>query len=90
MWELLLRSAPAFGTLARHALIALGENGTTSRRDAITKLAARAGFDPAPILQLFDIREHKLDKKTMRADDIFAPYLRSVEHITKAVDEMLD
>ena len=89
-WELLLRSVPAFGTLARHALIASGEKAATSKREAVAALAARAGFHPGPILQLFDIRDRKTDRKTMKVDDVFAPYLETVERITAAVDEMLD
>jgi predicted nucleotidyltransferase len=89
-WELLLRSVPAFGTLARHALIASGDKAATSKREAVAALAAKAGFDAGPMLQLFDIRDRKMDRKTMKVDDVFAPYLEAVERITAAVDEMLD
>ena len=89
-WELLLQSVPAVGTLTRHALIALGEKAVTSKREAVGNLAAKAGFDPSPILQVFDIRERKVDRKTMNVDDVFANYLKAVEQITAAVDEMLD
>ncbi len=88
-WELLVRSVSAFGTLARHALIALGETAS-SKREAVQKLAVKAGFDASAFLQLFDLRERKADRKTMNVDDVFARYLRSVERITAAVDEMLD
>ncbi len=56
-WELLVRSLPAFGTLARHALIAMGEKRTGSKREAVEKLAAKAGFDTSAFTQLFDLRE---------------------------------
>ncbi len=88
-WELLVRSVSAFGTLARHALIALGETAS-SKREAVQKQAVKAGFDASAFLQLFDLRERKADRKTMNVDDVFARYLRSVERITAAVDEMLD
>ena len=89
-WELLLRSVPAFGTLARHALVALGEKADVSKREAVAKLAAKAGFDASGIMTLFDVREHKLDRKAIHVDVVFAPYLRAVERLTAAVDEMLD
>lgn len=89
-WELLLRSVPAFGTLARHALIALGEKAAASKREAVEKLAAMAGFDAGVIVQLFDVREGKVTRKTMNVDDVFARYLKVVEQITAKVDEMLD
>ena len=88
-WELLVRSVSAFGTLARHALIALGETAA-SKREAVQKLAAKAGFDDSAFLQLFDLRERKVDRKTMNVDDVFARYLKAVERITAAVDEMLE
>jgi predicted nucleotidyltransferase len=89
-WDLLLRSVPAFGTLARHALIALGEKPAASKREAIERLGANAGFDPAPILQLFDIRDRKVDRKTIPVDQEFDGYLKAVERITVAVDDMLE
>jgi hypothetical protein len=90
MWELLLRSLPAFATLFRHALLELGEPATTSKRDAIQKLAAKVGFDSSAFLQLLDVREHKSDRKTVRVDDLFARYLKEIEQVTAAVDKMLD
>ena len=89
-WELLLRSVPAFGTLARHALIALGENAANSKREAVQQLAAKAGFDAGAILQLFDVREGKMSRKNLHVDEVFARYLNAVERITAKVDEMLD
>jgi hypothetical protein len=89
-WELLLRSVPAFATLARHALIALGEAGAASKREAVEKLAAKVGLDASAFSQLLEIRERKADRKTFEVDELFARYLKAVERITAAVDEMLD
>src|ERR1700692_4444151 len=46
-WELLLRSLPAFGTLFRHALIALGDAGagSGSKREAAAGVAGKLGVD---------------------------------------------
>ena len=41
-------------------------------------------------MQLFDVREGKVERKTLKVDDVFAGYLKAVERITAAVDEMLD
>lgn len=89
-WELLLRSAPAFATLARHALIATGEAAAASKREAVQRLAAKTGLDPAPFLQLFDVRERKADRSGVDVDELFARYLKAVEQMTAAVDSMLD
>ena len=89
-WELLLRSLPAFGTLARHALLALGETASASKREAVQRLAAKAGFDAGAFAQLSDVRHGKIERKSLNVDDVFARYLKGVEGITAAVDEMLD
>jgi predicted nucleotidyltransferase len=90
LWELLMRSLPAFSTLFRHALLELGEPATASKREAVQKLAKKVGFDPAAFLQLLDIRERKSDPKTANVTDLCARYLNEVEQVTSAVDRMLD
>jgi len=91
-WELLLRSLPAFGTLFRHALIAIGDAGagSGSKREAAAALAAKLGIDAKVFGELLDIRERKKDRKAVKVDEMFARYLRLVEQVTVAVDKMLD
>jgi predicted nucleotidyltransferase len=89
-WELLLRSLPAFGTLFRHALIALGDAGTGAKREAATALAGKLGIDAIVFGELLDIRERKKDRKAAKVDEMFARYLKLVEQVTAAVDKMLD
>ncbi len=90
LWELLLRSLPAFATLIRHALIALGDVAPRTKREAVSALATRIPFDPTPLLQLLDIREHKVDRRTLAVNDVFARYLAAVQQVTAAVDTMLE
>jgi predicted nucleotidyltransferase len=89
-WELLLRSLPAFGTLFRHTLIALGDSGAGSKRDAAAALAGKLGIDTSVFGELLDVRERKKDRKSANVDEIFARYLKLVEQVTAAVDKMLD
>jgi len=89
-WELLLRSLPAFGTLFRHALIALGDAGAGSKREAAAALAGKLAVDATVFGELLDIRERKKDRKTAKVDEVFARYLKLVEQVTAAVDKMLD
>ena len=89
-WELLLRSLPAFGTLFRHVLIALGEAGAGSKRESATALAAKLGIDATVFGELLDVRERRADPKSAKVDDLFARYLKLVEQVTAAVDKMLD
>jgi len=90
LWELLLRSAPSFVTLFRHALIALGDSSQSGRREAVRALSQRVGFDPSVISQLLDIRERKVDPRKIDAHDLFARYLAAIEKVTAAVDKALD
>jgi predicted nucleotidyltransferase len=90
IWELLLRSLPAFATLFRHALLELGEPANLSKREAVQKLAHKVGFDPGAFLQLLDIREHKADRKTADVNELCGRYLETVEQVTAAIDKMLD
>src|SRR5580658_718993 len=89
-WELLLRSLPAFGTLFRHTLIALGDAGAGSKREAAAALAGKLGIDASVFGELLDVRERKKDRKSTNVDEIFARYLKLVEQVTAAVDKMLD
>src|ERR1700681_4810604 len=89
-WELLLRSLPAFGTLFRHALIALGDAGAGSKREAAAALAGKLAIDASVFGELVDIRERKKDRKTAKVDEMFARYLTLLEQVTAAVDKMLD
>jgi len=89
-WELLLRSLPAFGTLFRHALIALGDLGGGSKRETAAALASKLGIDASVFGELLDIRERKKDRKSVNVDETFARYLKLVQQVTGAVDKMLD
>jgi hypothetical protein len=94
LWELLLRSLPAFTTLFRHALIASGDAASAavslSKRDTVQSLSARVKFDPSPFLQLLDIREHKAEQKDFEIADICGRYSHAVQQVATAVDTMLD
>jgi hypothetical protein len=89
-WELMLRSLPAFGTLFRHALIAIGDAGAGTKREVAAVLAAKLGIDANVFGELLDIRERKKNRKAAKVDELFARYLRLVDQVTAAVDRMLD
>lgn len=90
LWELLLRSAPSFSTLFRHALIALGDSTQVKRHDAVTALSQRLGFDLQALLQVLEVREKKLDRKKLDVNDLASRYVGAVEKVVNAVDLALD
>ena len=90
LWDLLLHSVPSFGTLIRHAVIALGDGSPPGRREALQLLSKKIGFDSSAIEQVLDVREHKADPKKVDINDLSARYLAAIERVTGAVDEALD
>jgi predicted nucleotidyltransferase len=90
IWDLLLRSLPAFATLFRHVLLELGEPVNVSKREAVQKLADKVGFDAGAFLQLLDLRERKADSEATDVNELCGRYLKTVEQVTAAVDKILD
>jgi predicted nucleotidyltransferase len=88
--DVVLRSVPSFATLFRHALIALGDNSQTTRRDAIRALAERLQFDASAIQKAIDLRERQVDRKELDVKDLCAHYLSAIERVATAVDQALD
>src|SRR5579864_3392821 len=84
LWDLLLRSAPSFSTLFRHALVALGDESPPTRREA-----AKA-FNASGVIQVLDVREKKIDRKKVDIRELVARYLDDVEQVTTLVDQALD
>jgi hypothetical protein len=90
LWNLLLRSLPAFTTLFRHTLIAMGIQAPTGRREAVQSLSTHIQFDSSPFMQLLDIREKKAERKQFDIKDVCSRYLKAIEQITNSVDRMLE
>jgi hypothetical protein len=84
LWDILLRSAPSFSTLFRHARIALGDVSPPTRREA-----AKA-FNASGVIQVLDVREHNIDRKKIDIRELVARYLDDVEQVTTLVDRALD
>lgn len=88
LWEVMLQSLSSFTTLFRHVLLEMGESGRKHSREAVGELAHRMNFDPAPFVQIMDVRAQTADRKNLRAAEIAAKYLQAIEQVTVAVDTM--
>lgn len=84
--ELLIASASSFGTLFRHALIALGQRAEISVREAADQLTMLLGLDAAPFHALLDLREGKSAAGEMNLEKMAASYLDMVTRASKAID----
>jgi hypothetical protein len=84
--ELLIASASSFGTLFRHALIALGQEAPSSARDAADRLAKLFALNPAPFHLVSDLREGKSAAGETNLEAVFGPYLDLVTRVAEEID----
>jgi predicted nucleotidyltransferase len=87
--ELLIASGSSFGTLFRHALIALGQEAPNSAREAVDRLAKLLGLNAAPFHLVLDLREGKSASGEMNLEAIFGPYLDLVTRVAEEIDRRL-
>src|SRR5246127_5028560 len=78
LWDVVLHSVPSFATLFRHALIVLG-GASLTRREAVAALSKQVQFDASAIAQALDVREGKVDKKSLNVTDVCARYLAAID-----------
>ena len=90
LWDVTLRSAPSFSTLFRHALTALGDTPPAAKADATRLLAKRAEFDPAAVIEVFDLRQRAARPGDSDIHRVCSQYLAAIEQVTAAVDRMMD
>lgn len=88
LWEVMLHSLSSFTTLFRHVLLEMGEQGCKHSREAVMELASRLNFDPAPFVQLMEVRAGKLERKQLSASSVAAQYLSAIEKAAATVDTM--
>ncbi|MBS1850834.1 MAG: hypothetical protein JST79_07975 [Acidobacteria bacterium] len=90
MWDLVLHSAPSFLTLFRHALIAMQEAPPATKAEVVQALAKRAGFDPSGMLEVLELRQRRAHAGEFDVSSLCARYLAAIEHVTAAVDTIMD
>lgn len=87
---IMLASLPAFCTLFRHALVALGQPAPHTKREAVAAVAALAGANPSAFEAMLDYREGKKKEKEIDIESALNNYLEFVEVVTNEVDRRLD
>jgi hypothetical protein len=84
--ELMVSSFSAFAALFRHALIALGEAPSETKREAIDRIAKFAGADPAGFHAILGVREGKVKERDLDAEKTLNQYFAFVEAVTEEFD----
>jgi predicted nucleotidyltransferase len=87
---LMTNSLSTFCSLFRHAVFALGEKIPATKREAITAAAKLTAADATPFHQLLDLRESKLDAKSIQVEPSLRSYLLFVESVTNEIDRRLE
>ena len=88
--EIMLASFSAFVALFRHALIAMGEAPSQTRREAIDRIAQFAGADPAGFHTVLGVREGKLRERDVNTEETLDRYFAFVEIVTDKFDRQLE
>jgi predicted nucleotidyltransferase len=87
---LMTQSVSVFCSLFRHAVIAMGNPAPTSKREAVTTVAAITGADPSAFHAVLDFREGKRKSSAIDVEASLHAYLEFVEVVTNEVDRRLD
>lgn len=84
--ELLIASASSFGTLFRHALIALGQGAVITAREAADQLMMLFTLNAAPFHAVLDLREQKCSEGELNLEKLVMSYLDLVTNIAEEID----
>jgi hypothetical protein len=87
--ELLIASASSFGTLFRHALIALGQEAPNSVREGANRLAKLVALNAAPFHHVLDLREGKSAGGELNLEQVLESYLDLVTKVAEEIDRRL-
>lgn len=79
----------AFITLFRHALLAFGEQPTTSKRHVVRRAAEIANASPDAFFAILDVHEGKRKASDVDAQETLRGYTELVERMTNETDRRL-
>ncbi len=84
--ELMTSSVSSFAALFRHALIALGHEPRSGKREAIQQLGNVLGFNAAPFDSIMEVREGRKRERDIDVQATFSEYLDRVVHVAAEID----
>ncbi len=87
---IMLESVAAFGTLFRHAMLAVGQAMPGNKREAVDAVAVLSGGNPEGFRTILDLREGKRKEKEIDIEATLGTYLEFVEVVTNEVDRRLE
>jgi len=87
---IMLASVSTFGTLFRHALMAMGQPAVAGKREAVNHIAALVGADPSGFDAVLDLREGTRKEKDVDVEAALQAYVTLVGVVTDEVDRRLE
>src|ERR1700683_3502563 len=86
---IMMNSVSPFCALFRHALLALGQEMPTTKRESVDAIASLTGGHPTVFQGILDLREGKRKKREIDVEASLNAYLELVEVVTNEVDRRL-
>lgn len=83
---LLRKSLSTFLVLFRTVLRLAGEEGARAPEEVVRRTARRAGFDPAPLLEILRARRGEVELRPGPDDPVVVGYLEAVGRVVDLVD----
>jgi predicted nucleotidyltransferase len=90
VFALMTQSLSSFALLFRHALIVLGESPSSSKWDAVQRLAALLGLDSSGLKLVFELRDYGPKQKELDQTQAFGKYLGAVTEAVNAIDRKFE
>ena len=86
--RLMVSSVSTFCVLFRHALRLAGTPGKHEKREVIAAAKELFGIDATPFETLLNLREEKIKPKDVQPAPLFREYLKQIQVVVDAVDQM--
>jgi hypothetical protein len=88
MRRVLADSVSTFCVLFRHALALDGHEAPAAKREVIEQAREHFAIDPAPFLQLLDLREERVKAREIDPAPLLSRYLEGIEAVIEKVDRL--
>lgn len=86
--RLMIESAPAFGTMARHALMLAGASAPSELSEIFDAAEKRFSLNAAPFLRILRVRRSGDKVADSEINELFGSYLDQVTKLERIVDEL--
>jgi len=87
--RLMVDSCSTFLVLMRAALRLYNDAAPPAKREALARLSRQIPFDPRPLVEIIELKQHVTPPPLTDVRSLFDRYLTAIEQVVKAVDQHL-